>query len=207
MSLRRISPRFAPPVPETTPDQERLAALASSVHALRPSRAPSEPPTAIPADKTPSMALVLAEMALRQIALGQRDEARKTIGDGIVVLDEVQDERVVAQASILLGEALLALDLPHLAHPRFARAVEILPRYGERRLTTRARVGLGRTLIALDDPAGIDVLLSARLTADGEQAVLTLIDATLEYATKLFDTPRSVHTGYGRPVSFVPPKI
>jgi len=153
------------------------------------------------------MALVLAEMALRQIALGQRDEARKTIGDGIVVLDEVQDERVVAQASILLGEALLALDLPHLAHPRFTRAVEILPRYGERRLTTRARVGLGRTLIALDDPAGIDVLLSARLTADGEQAFLTQIDATLEYATKLFDTPRSVHTGYGRPVSFVPPKI
>ncbi|MBS2019274.1 MAG: hypothetical protein JST00_40800 [Deltaproteobacteria bacterium] len=207
MSLRRISPRFVPPPAPTTPEEERIAALGASVQSLRPSRAPSEPPVPIPADRSPSMVLVLAEMALRQLALGQRDEARKTVGDAIVVLEEVTDERVIAQASILVGEALLALDLPHLAHPHLARSVEILPRYRERKLTTRARIGLGRTLVALDDPAGIDVLLSARLTADGDATMLAQIEGTLEYATKLFDTPRSVHTGYGRPVSFAPPKL
>lgn len=204
MSLRRPNPRFAQPDPVLTPEEQRLQMLESSVRSLRPSRAPSEPPVPIPSDRSNRMVLVLAEMALRQIALGDGDEARRTLGDAIVVLDEVTDDRVIAQASILVGEGLLAVDRPHLAEPRFQKGLAIAERYGERGWMARASIGLGRSLILLDDPMGCEVLVAAKKLTNGEKALNAQIDAQLEYAKKLFDTPRSVHTGYGRPVTIPP---
>jgi hypothetical protein len=147
-------------------------------------------------------------MARHQISLGQLDEARRTVGEVVLVLDEVNDDQTLARASTMLAEALLGLDSPKHAKPRLQRAIAIFDRLnGDGRWGVRARIALGRALVMLDDITGIDVLLEAReaCVALKEQAAVAHIDAELREAEKTFDTPRHVHTGYGRPVSVAPP--
>src|SRR5438128_2462815 len=144
MRLPRPSPRFAPAPsePPASPSHRRLDALESEIRSLRPSRAPSEPPAAIPIDRTNRVVLCLAEMALHQVVIGALADARRTVGDAVVVLDQVRDEATIARACVLLGEALLALDAPQHAQPRFTTAVAIYDRLGDARWGLRARVGL-----------------------------------------------------------------
>jgi hypothetical protein len=211
MRLRRPNHRFSPtPQTDASPAHQRIAVLESEIRELRPTRISSAPPPPMtapgaPTDRSARAVLVLGEMALHHLAIGELDEARRAVGDAVVLLEQVTDEGTIARASILLGEALLALDAPHHAEPRFARALTICERFGDRRLALRARIGLGRTLVALDDLVGVELLKRARLDGDGDPASLAKIDEAIRYAEKLFDTPRSVHTGYGRPVS-IPPK-
>jgi hypothetical protein len=206
MSLRRHQPRFASPTPDITPERQRLSTLESSIRAIRPTRAPSEPPAPLPAERSNRLVLVLVEIALQHMALGDRDEARRSIADALLVLEQVNDEPTIARASLVLGEALLALDLPRHAEPRFVRAADIYERFGDQRSALRAKVGLGQTLVALDDEVGCAVLRTAREKCGGDPAILAHIDAALKAAEKIFDTPRTVHTGYGRPVSIPPPR-
>lgn len=205
MSQRRLQPRFAVPELAITPERQRLNMLESSIRSIRPSRAPSEPPPALPSDRSSKLVMVLVEIALQHLSLGDRDESRRTIADALVVLETVTDEATIARASLLLGEALLVLDVPKHAEPRFVRAREIYERFNDQRFTIRATLGLGRTLIALDDQVGCDVLRTLRAKCEKEPAALAAIDAALKEADKIFDTPRSVHTGYGRPVTISPP--
>jgi len=144
-------------------------------------------------------------MALHQVAIGELAEARRTVGDAVLVIDQVKDETTLARASVLLGEALLALDRPMHARPRFAMALDVFERLNDPRWRLRARVGLGRALVALDDVFGVAVLGMAREECR-EPALAKQIDTAIEQAAKIFDTPRTVRTGYGRPISLPPPR-
>jgi hypothetical protein len=200
--------RLEPAVPtDHRLERERLAALESSVRALRPSRASSLPPPPVPGERADGVALALAEMALCQVEIGERAEARRTVGDAVLILEQLTDEATIARASVLLGEALLALDAPQHARPRFARAAEIAARRGDRAVLVRSRIGLGRALVALDDRVGCEILLSTRRLCLADPAALAQIDQALRDAERLFDTPRTVKTGYGRPISVAPPKM
>jgi hypothetical protein len=157
-------------------------------------------------DRSNRVLLCLAEMAVHQVAIGARDEARRTIGDAVIVLEQTKDDASIGRASVLLGEALVALDAPQHAKKRFAQAVDICERIADRRWALRARLGLGRTLVLLDDlSAGCEILARARESCGGDPTLLAQIDGWLREAEKLFDTPRTVKTGYGRPVTVVPP--
>ena len=151
---------------------------------------------------------LLAEVVRQQLSVGNLHDARRTIADALIALDEGRNELNVARAAVLLSESLLILDQPQHAKPRLQRAVKIFDRSAsDGRWAVRARIALGRTLVALDDIVGIDVLNQARQDCVmlGENAVVAQIDNELREAEKTFDTPRHVHTGYGRPVSVAPP--
>ena len=206
MSLLR---RTSDPPPVLSKHQS-ISALESEIRALRPSRPPTLPPAgmAIPSDRSERALFLLAEMGRQQLTIGLLDEARRTLADALMVLDEITDEFSVARASVLLAESLLAIDAPQHAKPRLQSAIQIFDRLGgDRRWGIRARIALGRTLVALDDVVGLEVLEQARRVCErlGEAAVVSQIDAELREAEKTFDTPRHVHTGYGRPVSIAPP--
>lgn len=188
----------------SSPSHRRLNALESEVRSLRPSRAPSEAPAPIPIVASHRVLLCLSEMALHQVAIGELEEARRTVGDAVLVLEQVKDETTIARACVLLGEALLALDRPMHARPRFALALDVFERQNDARWRLRARVGLGRALVALDDVFGVTVLGMAREECR-DPALAQQIDKAIEQAAKIFDTPRTVRTGYGRPVTVHPP--
>src|SRR6478672_12247364 len=99
MRLPRPQHLVSPQPEPASPSHRRLNALESEIKALRPSRTPSEPPAAIPIDRSNRVLLCLAEMALHQIAIGELAEARRTVGDAVLVLDQVKDEPTVARAS------------------------------------------------------------------------------------------------------------
>jgi hypothetical protein len=206
MSLLRRSSDLPPP---QSPVHQSISALEAEIRALRPTRPPNlAPPAAIPADRSERALFILAEMGRQQVSIDLLDDARKTLADALMVLDEVADESAIARASVLLAESLLAIDAPNHAKPRLQRAIQIFDRLAlDRRWGIRARIVLGRTLVALDDIVGLEVLGEARRVCVklGEMEVVSQIDAELREAEKTFDTPRHVHTGYGRPVSVAPP--
>jgi hypothetical protein len=207
MSLLR--PRSVPPtsVPLSSA-HERIAALEIEIKALRPSRPPHLPAPVVVADRSEKVLFLLTEKALHEVSVALPDDARRTVAEALRVLDEVTAEPAIARACVLLGEVLLVLDAPQHALPRLQRAVAIFDRYrGDGRSAIRARVALGRALVALDDIVGLDVLNQARRACEalGETPTIALIDRELREAEKTFDTPRHVHTGYGRPVSEAPP--
>jgi len=146
---------------------------------IRPSRAPSAPPQRI--DRPDEVALALAQRAKEQLAAGERDDARRTVGDAVLVLDELVNDATIARVSVMLGEVLLALDAPQHAHPRFARAADIYSRTVDRQGQVRARIGLGRSLVALDDYVGCEVLLATRAMCQ-DPAQLAEIEAALRAA-------------------------
>lgn len=186
----------------------KIEALQSEIRALRPARPPTLPPAAVPVDQAGRAIFLLAELTRHQLSIGQLGEARRTLADALLALDELADELTIARASLLLSESLLTLDAPQHAKPRLQRAVAIFDRSrGDGRWGIRARIALGRALVALDDIAGIEVLGEARVACVklGEAAAVAQIDGELREAEKTFDTPRHVHTGYGRPVSIAPP--
>ena len=207
MSLLRPQPVFPPAAPASQ-IHESIATLESEIRALRPSRPPTLAPVAVPVDRSERALFLLAEMARQQLTIGMLDDARRTLADALVALGEINDHGAIARASVLLSESLLAIDAPQHAKPRLQRAVEIFDRLGgDSRWGIRARIALGRALVALDDIVGLEVLSQARSACEklGEAGVVAQIDVELREAEKAFDTPRHVHTGYGRPVSIAPP--
>jgi len=188
---------------------QKIDALQSEIRALRPARPPTLAPAPIPADRSERAIFLLAEVARQQLAVGRRDEARRTVGEALLALDDCKDDSVIARAAVLLAESLLTLDAPQHAKPRLQRAVKIFDASTmDARWGVRARIALGRTLVALDDFVGIEVLTQARRACErlNEMEVVAQIDEELREAEKTFDTPRHVHTGYGRPVSTLPPE-
>lgn len=187
---------------------QKIEALQSEIRALRPSKPPMMPAVAIPSERSEQALFLFAELARQQLSVGRLDDARRTIADGLLVLDEITDESCVASGTVLLCELLLAVDAPQHAKPRLERALKSFERStADGRWAVRARIALGRALVALDDIQGLAVLEQARRACVklGEMTVVAQIDAVLRDAEKAFDTPRSVHTGYGRPVSTLPP--
>lgn len=186
----------------------KIEALRSEIRALRPTHPPMMALARVPVERSERALFLLAEVARQQISLDRRDDARRTIADALIVLDEITDEACIASGAVLLCESLLALDAPQHAKPRLQRAIAIFDRStADGRWGIRARIALGRALVALDDFAGLEVLAQARRACVklGEITVVAQIDHELREAEKTFDTPRHVHTGYGRPVSTMPP--
>jgi hypothetical protein len=201
--VARVSRLFQQQSTSSSPGRQRLDALESEVRELRPRRLPSEPPAPMPIDRSRRALLLLAEMVRHYVSLGEHDAARRAIGDATVLENEVHDPDTLALAAIHIGEALLALDSPQHAQPRFARAYAFYERARDRRWAARARFGLGRALVALDDPMGIDVLVEARqlCASAGDTTMLAHIDVAIGAATEMHDG----RAGYGRPVSVAPP--
>ena len=183
---------------------EKIVGLKNELEELRPSRPPTmAPPPALSADQSERALSLLSDLTRQQIIAGQLDDARRTVGEALIALDDVKSELAMARGALVLAESLLALDQPQHAKPRLERALEIIDASSlDRRLAVRARIALGRTLVALDDISGLSVLDEARQDCVmlGEKAVVDQIDHELREAEKVFDTPRHVHTGYGRPV-------
>lgn len=207
MSLLR-HPRTNPPLAAESPVHQTISALEREIRTLRPSRPPSAAPIAGPLAGSERALFCLSEMARQQVSIGMHVDARRTLADALILLDEMTDDSTIARASLLLGESLLAIDIPQHAKPRLQRAVGIFDRLGgDTRWGVRARIALGRTLVALDDIVGLEVLTQARRACEilGAAEVVRQIDGELRAAEQAFDTPRHVHTGYGRPVSIAPP--
>jgi hypothetical protein len=208
MSLLRQSVTRPPSSPDRSPEVEKIEDLQRELRAIRPSIPWTEPPPKpAPEARSARALLLLGDLARQQVMVGQLDEARRSIGEAVLILDEIKDEVTIAHASVTVGEAILGLDAPHHAKPRFARAVEILDRTGgDPRWRVRARLGLARTMIALDDIVGLAMLDQCHQVCKmlNERAALAIIEEEFREAEKIFDTPRHIHTGYGRPVSVVP---
>ncbi len=199
------NPRFVMDLEQPkSPERQRIEMLEASIQSIRPSRVASEPPPVLDAERNKRLVLVLAELALRQALVGDTVVAKRTVGDAVVVLEEVTDEMTLGIAQVLIGEALIAADAPHHAQPRLARATEICTRLGGTSWAIRAKVGLGRALVMLDDGLGAEIQNEVRGECEKHPSLLAQVDETLRRANTLFDTPRSVKTGYGRPVSFYP---
>lgn len=166
-----------------------------------------------PIHRSTKALLILCEKARQFVIAGHLDDARRTIGSAVIILDEIDslkndaNDITVAHASVMLAEALLGIDSPKHAKPRLVRAVEILDRSGDARWRVRARLAFGRLLVCLDDVSGLTVLEECRQICKmlNEKAAIVQIEEELREAEKVFDTPRHIHTGYGRPVSVAPP--
>jgi hypothetical protein len=171
----------------------------------RKRRDSSLPPPAITRDQAEKLIVELSELALKHVSAGELDEARRTVGDAVVLFEDVKEPAIIGRASMLLAETMLLLDAPLHAKPRFETALAIFEGFGDARWAARARVGIGRAMLALDDPAGDAVLEDAGrfLATMNDDWARERIDAALREAHSLSDTPR---VGYGRPVSVPPPK-
>jgi hypothetical protein len=208
----RIPASVAQPQTPSYVANEKIAVLESEIRELRPHRPPSLPPAAqgaVSQAQAERAVFLQAEVARQQLAVGRLDDARRTVADALLALDEFKNELSFARAAVLLAESLLTLDAPQHAKPRLQRAVKILDAStADGRWAVRGRIALGRTLVALDDVVGLDVLNQARQDCVmlGEVAIVAQIDHELREAEKTFDTPRHVSTGYGRPVSVMPPE-
>lgn len=105
-------------------------------------------------------------------------------------------------ASVVIGEAMLLCDIPHLARDRFTTAIAICGVTAGRTWKIRAQVGLGRALVMLDDPRGAAMLRELRPAVLGLATIVAQIDESLRGVDEAY---REVKTAYGRPVSVFPP--
>src|SRR5947209_5593262 len=103
MSLLR-HPRTSPPPAPESPVHQKIDTLESEIRALRPSRPPSAPPVVVPIDRSERALFLMAELARQQVAVARLDDARRTLADALLVLDEITDEHAIARASVLLAE-------------------------------------------------------------------------------------------------------
>lgn len=222
MSLLR-APR---PLPSTEEPAHsiRIRKLEDEIRSLTPSPPSPRPevaqgaPVGRPSRGAPEriakLLLLAADLACEHVRAGQTVDARRVVGDAIAFLDELEaspfaanHEVAIAHGAVMIGEALVAIDAPKHAKPRLRRAVEILDRHAtEPRWRIRARLALGRALVALDDVTGLEALEQCRQanTMLGDAEAVAAIDRELAAAARVFDTPRHIHTGYGRPVSVFP---
>ncbi|MBS2015948.1 MAG: hypothetical protein JST00_23875 [Deltaproteobacteria bacterium] len=201
MTLHGAASTFAPdPATYESRQRSEIAELEGSIRDIRPSRVASEPPPALEPSRSHHLVLALAELALRQAMIGDTLEARRTIGDAVTALADVNDPKIVGVTSVLLGEAMLACDIPHLARQRFLTAIAICNAIAGRSWRLRANVGLGRALVMLDDPRGVRMLYELRPAVVEDPMLLAQIDDALRTA----GSP-DVKTAYGRPISRFPP--
>lgn len=182
--------------------RNEIANLESSIRDIRPSRVGSEPPPTLPPQRSKQLVLTLADLALRQASIGDTTEARLTIGDAILAINESSDPDSIGMASVVLGEAMLLCDIPHLAKDRFTTAIAICGVASGRAWKLRAQVGLGRALVMLDDPRGAPMLRELRPAVLGLASIVVQIDEALRGVEEAY---REVKTAYGRPVSVFPP--
>jgi hypothetical protein len=171
----------------------------------RSRRDSSLPPALVTREQAEKLIVELAELSLQHVAIGELDEARRTVGDAVPLFDDVKDPAIVARASMLLAETMLLLDAPQHAKPRFEVALEIFERAGDTRWIARARAGIGRALVALDDPDGRFALEAAARALEtlGDDWGRDRIQAALRDGAVSGETPK---VGYGRPVSIPPPR-
>jgi len=148
------------------------------------------------------MVLVLAEMGVHHVALGQLEEARRTVQDGLLLLPSVRDVHASAAASMLFGEALLGLSEAHRARERFDVAAALYDSLHDLASAARARVGLARALILLGDPSARAVLEDAGTLYEdlGDEEAVRSIDFELRLANADFEeSPRSFHASPSDP--------
>jgi hypothetical protein len=171
----------------------------------RKRRDSSLPPALITREEAEKLLVELSELALKNVSIGELDEARRTVGDAVVLFDDVKDPAIIARASMLLAETMLLLDAPLHARPRFEVALAIFEEFHDARWAARARVGIGRAMLALDDPSGVAVLEDAGrfLATMNDDWAREKIDGALREARTVTESPRPA---YGRPVSLPPPK-
>ena len=215
MSLLRRSPA---PIVERTAAEQAILGLEREIRAHRPSLPPvglaATQPRPLSGPRAAKVLLLLADLSQQQVLVGRAAEARSTIGEASLVLAELEalrdpDMTAIAHGAVMIGEALLAIDSPKHATVRFERGIEILDLQAtEPRWRVRARLGLGRTLVALDDIRGLQVLEDCEQLCRmlGDHEGLLQIEKELREAEKVFDTPRHIHTGYGRPVAVAAPR-
>jgi hypothetical protein len=191
--------------------RERLDAIESEIVSLRGERrAPSEPPAPMPAHCSGRVLGLLAEAALHHAVLGEYEEARRAVGEAAPLFTEAPEGRRTARAALLVGEACLLLDAPQHAEPRLHFALTVFEELGDRPTATRALASLGRALVMLDDPRGIVMLETARATFAelGDQGAMIQAYAVRRSAEAALEgePPRSIRTGYARPITVFPPR-
>jgi hypothetical protein len=196
----------------TSPEQtrDRVNALDREIRSLRgPPPIPSVPPPPLPADKARTVLVLLAESAVHHTTLGEFDEARRAIGEAVLIMPDVRDPVLVAKASLHLGEALVGLDAPKHAKERLESAIKQLEKLNETRLVARAKIALGRTLAALEDPTSLDVLMDAKQSLMGlnDPGGIAHVDTAIRELQAAKNASASkIEAAYNRPVSVVPPK-
>ena len=188
------------PIPQS---RARLTRLESEIRELRGARddeddagPDSTGPHTMPTGGWNRMVLLLAEMGVHQVALGENEQARRTVNDGLLLLPSVRDAFASAAASMLFGEALLGLHEAHRARERFDVAAAIYDELGDMAAAARARVGLARALVLLRDPSARAVLEDAGDLYEelGDQEAMRSIDFELrETAADFEESPRSFH--------------
>lgn len=191
-------------LPLPSPSEPKSSPLESEIRALRPSLERGEPA------KVRRLLFALLEAATHHVHAGALADARRAIGDAVIVLESEAlegDAVALARGSLLLGELLFALDAPVYAKARLGRALGLFEAAKDAIHAGRAKLALARTLVVLDDPLGVVLLGELRVEAErsGDVVMIGAVLAASEEAKKVFDTPRTVRTGYGRPVSLVPP--
>jgi tetratricopeptide (TPR) repeat protein len=92
----------------------------------------------------------LAEAAHQHVALGERDEALRTIADAVELLDGVRDRRPFARVLVEIGECLVELGCVDRARPLLEEAFAHAESLPDARLGARAR----RAMAAVASPAG-----------------------------------------------------
>jgi hypothetical protein len=154
----------------------------------------------------PETARVLADLVHEHLVAGDRGGARRAAEDALRVVERMQDTRSVAEASLVLAEALALLHEAHLAKERFTSAIEAFDHARDARGAARARLGLARTMLALRDPAARPVLEDAGTLFEelGDEAAVLAIDRELRQAdAELEDCPSS----FRKPSTIPPPPL
>jgi hypothetical protein len=199
-----LHPSIAPPSSPAPQSRARLKRLESEIRELRGGGhfeeehlgPDSTGPVTMPTGGWCRIVLVLAEMGVHQVALGELGEARRTVHDGLLLLGSVRDAHASASASMLFGQALLGLSEAHRARERFEVAAAIYDELRDVAAAARARVGLARALVMLRDPSARAVLEDAGTLYEelgDEEAVLSIDLELRQGAADFEESPRSFH--------------
>jgi hypothetical protein len=188
-------------------NRDRLRALEAQLEQLRgPAVAPSQAPPPLAPGRVQPTLLVLVEMAVNYLALGELDAARTAIGEAAPLFHEVKDAATLAKASLYIGEVLIALDAPKHAHERLVTAMGLYEKLGDARSVARARMGLGRSLVLLEDPEGLMQLEEARVAFQdlSDASAVAQVESAIRDANEGMDAHGRIRAGYGRTVSMMP---
>jgi hypothetical protein len=134
----------------------------------------------------------LAEAAMQQAALGERDQALRTIDDALALLEAVRDRRPFTRVLVGIGECLVELDCAERADPLLLEAVGLADALPDARLGARARRALGRVWLAVGNPSCRRVLYDARKMFErlgDRKAVLEIDDLLRATAAALMNLP------------------
>jgi tetratricopeptide (TPR) repeat protein len=156
-------------------------------------------------ERSPKIIESLALAAVHHAAVGERDEAFRTLADATDLLLGVSDRAAVEHALLLVGECLVDLRSFERAVEPLEEALRLADARDDLRAGARARLALGRARLELGEAASRELLEDAgeMLEDLGDHEAIKTVEALLRRSeSKIEASPRSFHW---RTASSAPP--